>query len=86
MTPAWLGVLTSATVVLGFALPHLWQLKRTPPMRVLRQDLPPPALATSATYAIAVLALVGMIYAIVRDLKLVGFIVGGLLVLSLSPA
>ena len=83
VVPAWLGVLTSATVVLGFALPHLWALKRTPPMRVLRHDLPPPALATSLTYLIAVGALVGMIYAIVRDLKLVGFIVGGLLGLSL---
>jgi putative ABC transport system permease protein len=82
--PAWLGVLTAATVVFGFALPHLWQLKRTPPMRVLRRDLPPPALSTAATYAMAVAALVAMIYAIVRDLKLVGFIVGGLLALSVA--
>ena len=82
--PAWLGVLTSATVVLGFALPHLWQLRRTPPIRVLRHDLPPPALSTGITYAVAVLALVGMIYAIVRELKLVAFIVGGLLALSLA--
>lgn len=80
--PAWLGVLTAATVVFGFALPHLWTLKRTPPMRVLRRDLPPPALATGLTYAIAVAALVGMIYAIVRDLKLVGLVVGGLVGLS----
>lgn len=84
--PVWLGALTAATVVFGFALPHLWQLKRTPPMRVLRHDLPPPAMATTVTYAVAMLALVGMIYAIVRDLKLVGFIVGGLLGLSLLAA
>lgn len=83
LTPAWLGVLTSATVVLGFALPHLWLLKRTPPIRVLRKDLPAPALSTAVTYAVAVGTLVGMIYFIVRDLKLVGFIVGGLLGLSL---
>jgi putative ABC transport system permease protein len=83
-TPAWLGALTATTVVLGFALPHLWQLKRTPPIRVLRRDLPPPALSTAATYAVAVLALVGMIFAIVQDLKLVGFIVGGLAALGLA--
>ncbi|MCK6371229.1 MAG: FtsX-like permease family protein, partial [Gammaproteobacteria bacterium] len=83
LVPAWLGALTSATVVLGFALPHLWQLKRTAPMRVLRKDLPPPALSTGVTYAVAVLALVGMIYVIVRDLALVGFVVGGLLGLAL---
>lgn len=81
--PVWLGALTAVTVVIGFALPHLWQLKRTPPMRVLRHDLPPPALSTVVTYALATSALVGMIYAIVRDLKLVGFIVGGLLALAL---
>ncbi len=83
ITPAWLGALTSATVVLGFALPHLWQLKRAAPIRVLRRDLPPPALSTAATYALAVAALVGMIYAIVRDLELVGFVVGGLAALAL---
>jgi putative ABC transport system permease protein len=81
--PAWLGALTAATVVLGFALPHLWQLERTPPIRVLRRDLPPPSLSTTVMYALAVLALVGMTFAIVRDLKLLGFIVGGLLALAL---
>jgi putative ABC transport system permease protein len=84
LAPAWLGLLTAATVAFGFALPHLWQLKRTPPIRVLRRDLPPPALSTALTYLVAVLALVGMIYAIVRDLKLVGFIVGGLFGLALA--
>jgi putative ABC transport system permease protein len=82
VAPAWLGALTAATVVVGFALPHHWALKRTPPIRVLRRDLPPPSLATGVTYAIAIAALVGMIYAIVRDLKLVALIVGGLLGLS----
>lgn len=84
--PLWLGALTAATVVFGFALPHLWQLKRTAPMRVLRHDLPPPALASVLTYAVALLALVGMVYAIVREVKLVGYIVGGLLGLALLSA
>jgi len=76
--PAWLGALTSSTIVVGFALPHLWALRRTPPIRVLRRDLPPPALATWVTYTVAVGALAWMIFAIVRNLKLVGFILGGL--------
>ncbi|MDL1881139.1 FtsX-like permease family protein [Gammaproteobacteria bacterium PRO2] len=80
--PAWLGALTAATVAFGFALPQLWQLRRTPPIRVLRRDLPAPPLSAGMTYAIAVAALVGMIYAIVRDLVLVGLIVGGLLALA----
>jgi len=82
LLPAWLGALTAATVVFGFALPQLWQLRRTPPIRVLRRDLPPPRLRTGLAHALAVAALVGMIYVIVRDLKLVTLIVGGLLVLA----
>jgi putative ABC transport system permease protein len=83
LAPVWLGGLTAATVVLGFALPHLWALKRTPPLRVLRRDLPPPAISTVGTYAIAVVALVGMIYVVVRDLQLVVLVVGGLIALAL---
>ena len=80
--PAWLGALTAATIVLGFALPHMWALRRTPPIRVLRRDLPPPALATWVTYGLAVGALAGMIFAIVQNLKLVSFILGGLAILA----
>ena len=85
-TAAWLGLVTAATVAIGFAFPHLLQLRRTPPMRVLRRDLPPPPLSAGITYGIAVLALVAMIWVIVRDLELVGFIVGGLLALALASA
>jgi putative ABC transport system permease protein len=85
-TAAWLGLVTSATVAIGFAFPHLMQLRRTPPMRVLRRDLPPPPLSAGITYGIAVAALVAMIWVIVRDLELVGFIVGGLLALALVAA
>jgi putative ABC transport system permease protein len=85
-TAAWLGLVTAVTVAIGFAFPHLMQLRRTPPMRVLRRDLPAPPLSAGVTYGIAVAALVGMIWLIVRDLDLVGFIVGGLLALALVSA
>jgi putative ABC transport system permease protein len=73
-----LGLVTSATITIGFALPHLLQLKNTSPIRVLRHDLPPPKLQTGATYGVAIGMLVVMIYSIVRDLALLGYIVGGL--------
>jgi putative ABC transport system permease protein len=73
-----LGLLTAATITIGFALPHLLKLKTTAPIRVLRRDLPPPKLSSSAAYGIAVGMLLIMIYAIVRDLKLVVLIAGGL--------
>jgi len=37
-----LGLVTAATITIGFALPHLLALKNTAPIRVLRNDLPPP--------------------------------------------
>jgi putative ABC transport system permease protein len=73
-----LGLLTAATITLGFAMPHLWQLNTTSPMRVLRHDLPPPRLSVGLTYGIAVFALLAMVFAIVRDLRLVLLIAGGL--------
>jgi len=77
-----LGLLTAATVAIGFALPHLLPLKTTPPLRVLRNDLPPPALSSMVVYTIALGALTAMIWSIVRDVNLLLYIVGGLLVMS----
>jgi len=77
-TAGILGLVTAATITIGFALPHLLALKNTAPIRVLRNDLPPPALRSSATYGIAIATLLLLIYSIVRDLTLLVFIAGGL--------
>ena len=73
-----LGLLTAATVTIGFALPHLLKLKTTPPIRVLRRDLPAPQLSSGVTYGVAIGMLLVMIYVIVRDLTLLSLIAGGL--------
>lgn len=77
-----LGLITAATITIGFALPHLLQLKNTAPIRVLRRDLPPPQLSSGATYGIAIGMLLLMIWSIVRDLTLVAYIAGGLAVVA----
>ena len=74
-----LGLITAGTITIGFALPHLLALKTTPPIRVLRHDLPPPPLRSSMTYGVAVAALILMIYVLVRDVKIVGLISLGLM-------
>lgn len=81
--PFLLGILTAATVVVGFALPHLLRLGSTPPLRVLRKDLPAPRLSALATYGTALAAIGALVFVIVRDALLVGLIAGGLVAMAL---
>ncbi|MEO8224980.1 MAG: FtsX-like permease family protein, partial [Gammaproteobacteria bacterium] len=76
--PFLLGVLTAATVVVGFALPHLLSIGTTPPLRILRKDLPPPRLGTVLGFGIALAAIGSLVLVIVRDPLLLGLIAGGL--------
>lgn len=81
--PFLLGVLTAATVVVGFALPHLLRLGSTPPLRVLRKDLPAPRLSALATWGTALAAIAALVFVIVRDALLVGLIAGGVVGMTL---
>lgn len=86
LLPAWLGLLTATTVVMGFALPQLWHLRKTPPIRVLRRDLGPTPVPAGLAHAVAVAALVGMVQLMVGDLRLVLLVAGGLLLLAAVAA
>jgi putative ABC transport system permease protein len=74
----WLGVVTAVVVLVGFALPPLLQLRRVPPARVLRRDLEPPPLRYAVVYGLAIGAVLALLYWIVRDPRLVGYVAGGL--------
>jgi putative ABC transport system permease protein len=73
-----LGAVTAIVVLVGFALPPLLRLRRVPPARVLRRDLEPPPLRYVVVYGLAIGAVLALLYWIVRDPRLVGYVAGGL--------
>ena len=75
--PAILGAVTALAILVGFALPPMLQLKRVPPARVLRRNLEPPPLRYSISYGLATAALLAVLYWLVRDARLVGFVAAG---------
>lgn len=75
--PALLGVVTALAMLVGFALPPLLQLRRVPPARVLRRNLEPPPLRYWVSYGLALGALLGMLFWLLRDARLVMFVAAG---------
>jgi putative ABC transport system permease protein len=78
LAPAILGAATSLAILVGFALPPMLQLKRVPPARVLRRNLEPPPLRYSVSYGLAVAALLGVLFWLVQDAKLVAYLAIGI--------
>jgi putative ABC transport system permease protein len=78
LAPVWLGGATALAILVGFALPPMLQLKRVPPARVLRRNLEPPPLRYSVSYGLAIAAIVGVLFWLVRDARLVGFVAAGI--------
>lgn len=68
--PAALGFATALLLLIGFALPSLLQLRRTPPARVLRHDLAPPPASNLLLYAGALAALGLLMWWLIRNLSL----------------
>jgi putative ABC transport system permease protein len=88
LATAWVGLVTAVTILVGFALPPLLQLKRVPPARVLRRNLEPPPLRYAAVYLFAIGAVLALLYWLVRDARLVTVVAAGIgatfLVLALA--
>src|SRR5512139_598782 len=78
LATAWLGLVTSVTILVGFALPPMLQLKRVPPARVLRRNLEPPPLRYAAVYVFAIGAVLDLLYWLVRDARLVTVVAAGI--------
>jgi putative ABC transport system permease protein len=78
LSTAWVGFVTAVTILIGFALPPLLQLKRVPPARVLRRNLEPPPLRYAAVYLFAIGAVLALLYWLVRDARLVSVVAAGI--------
>ena len=77
-SPAALGLGTALSMLIGFALPPLLELRQVPPARVLRRNLEPPPLRFGLAYLLALLALGALLYLLIADPRLIGYAAGGI--------
>lgn len=85
-SPVGLGLVTATLILAGFALPDLLQLRKTPPLRVLRHDVAPPPIRYGLSWVAAIAAVLGLLLWLVADTRLVLMIFGGVAVTFLLLA
>ncbi len=79
LTPVWSGFGLAFLILMGFSLPALLQLQRTPPLRVLRKNLVPTPASISLVYAVVGFTVGMLMWFYVQDLSLIaGVIIGTL--------
>ena len=83
IAPALAGVITGLITLIGFALPPLASLGKTPPIRVLRQDIFPTPPSSWFVYGLALVVLTIIMWRLSLDLKLTLSLIGGGLVATL---
>ena len=77
MLPAVQGFVCGMVLLLGFALPPLVQLRRVPPLRVLRKDLGAPSGRAALGYLVGVGGFFGLLVWSANDLKIGSLTAGG---------
>jgi len=75
-----LGYATGIVMLTGFALPPLLSLRRVPPLRVLRRDVPIRTVSAWFVYLAVFICMSLLLYWQIGDLKLVGTVLGGIMV------
>ncbi|MFW1859096.1 ABC transporter permease [Acinetobacter defluvii] len=79
--PLPIAIFTSAIVLLGFILPSLWQLLRTPPIRVIRQQEQSKS-SLLWMFVTGVISLIVFSLVLTENLVLTSLVIGSIILLS----
>lgn len=81
LMPLWVGVLAGVVILIGFALPVIWQVGAVPAMRVLRRDMGGATSSGAIGYLIAMLTISGLMVWQAGSFKLGVYVIVGTLCL-----
>ena len=73
---------SALVLLIGFALPSLLQLRDTPPLRILRHDMMPPAPSRMVVGGLALLAVAALLYRSVGDPRMLLILLIGIIVIA----
>jgi putative ABC transport system permease protein len=82
--PVVLASGSAMVLLVGFALPSLIQLRNTPPLRVLRHDVMPPAPSRMLVAGLALAAVAALLYRSVGDAQMLAIMLGGIVVIAIA--
>jgi len=82
LRPVVLAGSSAMVLLLGFALPSLIQLRNTPPLRVLRHDVMPPAPSRIFVAGLALAAVAALLYRSVGDARMLFILISGIVVIA----
>ncbi|HSM29285.1 MAG TPA: FtsX-like permease family protein [Woeseiaceae bacterium] len=80
--PVVLAAGSAMVLLVGFALPSLIQLRNTPPLRVLRHDVMPPAPSRILVGGLSLAAVATLLYRSVGDPAMLVIVLGGIIVIA----
>jgi len=82
LRPVVLASGSAMILLIGFALPALIQLRNTPPLRVLRHDVMPPAPSRLLVAGLSLAAVAALLYRSVGDPRMLLILIGGIIVIA----
>lgn len=80
--PVILASGSALVLLIGFALPSLLQLRNTPPLRILRHDMMPPAPSRLLVAGLSLIAVATLLYRSVGDVQMLVILLGGILLIA----